>query len=232
MQRPSSAPIRIIAYAIADSLGLKLELVPVAWIDWPLGLDIGQIRCGHLQCRRHRAAQGEVRFLHLSPGPARLLRQVRTARSASIKEPKDAAGLRIIVGAGTNQERILLEWNEENVAAGLKPLELQYYDDEAASLLAAASGRADVIVQPHAQLVYIAARDKNIKRVGTLSAGWPDRSDVAITTRKGSGLADALTVATNGLIDNGTYAKILDHWHLAEEALPKSETNPPGLPKY
>jgi polar amino acid transport system substrate-binding protein len=27
-----------IASAIADSLGLKLQLVPVAWIDWPLGL--------------------------------------------------------------------------------------------------------------------------------------------------------------------------------------------------
>ena len=67
--------------------------------------------------------------------------------------------------------------------------------------------------------------------MGTLSAGWPDRSDVAITTRKGSGLADALTVATNGLIESGVYAKNLDHWHLSEEALPKSETNPPGLPK-
>ncbi|MBB5575672.1 ABC-type amino acid transport substrate-binding protein [Rhizobium paranaense] len=55
-------------------------------------------------------------------------------------------------------------------------------------MLALASGRADVIVQPHAQLVYIAARDNNIKSVGTLSAGWPDRSDVAVTTRKGSGL--------------------------------------------
>ncbi|MEK1930584.1 MAG: transporter substrate-binding domain-containing protein, partial [Pararhizobium sp.] len=119
----------------------------------------------------------------------------------------------------------------ENTAAGLKPLELQYYDDEAASLLALSSGRADVIVQPHAQLIYIAARDGNIKRVGTLSAGWPDRSDVAITTRKGSGLADALTIATNGLIKSGAYAKILERWHLTEEALPKSETNPPGLPK-
>lgn len=89
-----------------------------------------------------------------------------------------------------------------------------------------------MIVQPHAQLVFIAARDGNIKRVGTLSAGWPDRSDVAITTRKGSGLADALTVATNGLIADGTYARILDRWHLSEEALPCSETNPPGLPKF
>ncbi|MEK1891790.1 MAG: transporter substrate-binding domain-containing protein, partial [Rhizobium sp.] len=30
------------AYAIGDSLGLTLEIVPVAWIDWPLGLTSGK----------------------------------------------------------------------------------------------------------------------------------------------------------------------------------------------
>ena len=219
------------ASAIAESLGLQLELVPVAWIDWPLGLASGKYdavisNVGVTEERKEKFdfstyRQGLHGFFVKSDSPV-----------TSIKEPKDAAGLRIIVGAGTNQERILVKWSEENVAAGLKPIELQYYDDEAASLLALRSGRADVIVQPHAQLVFIAARDKNIKRVGTLSAGWPDRSDVAITTRKGSGLADALTVATNGLIEDGTYARILERWQLEEEALPRSETNPPGLPKF
>ncbi len=219
------------AYAVADALGLKLELVPVAWIDWPLGLTSGKYdavisNVGVTEQRKEKFdfstyRQGLHGFFVKSD-----------SKITDIKEPKDAAGLRIIVGAGTNQERILLKWSDEDVKAGLKPIELQYYDDDAASLLALQSNRADVIVQPHAQLVYIAARDRNIKRVGTLSAGWPDRSDVAITTRKGSGLAAALTIATNGLIKDGTYARILDHWHLAEEALPKSETNPPGLPKY
>jgi polar amino acid transport system substrate-binding protein len=55
---------------------------------------------------------------------------------------------------------------------------------------------------------------------------------VAITTRKGSGLADALTLAANGLIQGGLYGKALARWALAEEALPRSETNPPGLPKF
>jgi polar amino acid transport system substrate-binding protein len=218
------------AIAVADTLGLKIELVPVAWIDWPLGLSSGKYdavisNVGVTEQRKEKFDFSTYRkglhgFFVKSDSPV-----------ASIKEPKDAAGLRIIVGAGTNQERILLKWNDENVAAGLKPLELQYYDDEATSLLAISSGRADVIVQPNAQLVYIASRDGNIKRVGTLSAGWPERSDVAITTRKGSGLAEALTLATNTLIDDGDYAKILARWQLSEEALPKSETNPPGLPK-
>ncbi len=218
------------AAAIAESLGLELELVPVAWIDWPLGLTSGKYDAVISNVGVTEQRKEKFDFSTYRQGLHGFFVKSDSAITA-IKEPKDTAGLKIIVGAGTNQERILLRWNDQNVAAGLKPLELQYYDDEAASLLAVSSGRADVIVQPHAQLVFIAARDHNIKRVGTLSAGWPDRSDVAIATKKGSGLADALTIATNGLIDSGVYAKILDRWQLAEEALPGSETNPPGLPK-
>lgn len=218
------------ASAIADSLGLELELVPVAWADWPLGLVSGKYdavisNVGVTEQRKEKFDFSTYRqglhgfFVKADSG------------IPSIKEPKDAAGLRIIVAAGTNQERILLKWSDENVAAGLKPIELQYYDDEATRIVALSAGRADAIVQPHAQLAFIAARDKTIKRVGTLAAGWPERSDVAITTRKGSGLADALTLATNDLIKNGAYARILQRWQLSEEALPESRTNPPGLPK-
>ena len=219
------------ASAIAESLGLELESVPVAWIDWPLGLASGKYDAVISNVGVTEERKEKFDFSTYRQGLHGFFVKADSGVT-SIKEPKDAAGLRIIVGAGTNQERILVKWSEENEKAGLKPLELQYYDDEAASLLALQSGRADVIVQPHAQLVFIASRDKNIKRVGTLSAGWPDRSDVAITTRKGSGLANALTIATNGLIKNGDYTRILDRWHLQEEALERSETNPPGLPKF
>ncbi len=218
------------ASTIADSLGLELELLPVAWIDWPLGLTSRKYDAVISNVGVTEQRKEKFDFSTYRQGLHGFFVKSGSAITA-IKEPKDAAGLRFIVGAGTNQERILLRWSDEDTAAGLKPLELQYYDDEAASLLALSSGRADVIVQPHAQLVYIAARDHNIKRVGTLSAGWPDRSDVAIATKKDSGLAEALTIATNGLIKSGVYARILDHWHLSEEALPKSETNPPGLPR-
>lgn len=218
------------ALAIADSLGLELEILPVAWADWPLGLASGKYdavisNVGVTELRKEKFdfstyRQGLHGFFVKSDSAIK-----------EIKEPKDAAGLRITVGASTNQERILLKWSEENVASGLPPIELQYHDDDAARVIALQAGRVDVIVQPHAQLVYIAARDRGIKRVGTLSAGWPERSDVAIATRKGAGLADALTLATNHLIRSGAYARILDRWKLAEEALPESRTNPPGLPK-
>ncbi len=218
------------AFAIADSLGLELELVPVAWADWPLGLVSGKYDAVISNVGVTEQRKEKFDFSTYRQGLHGFFVKA-DSQIKEIKAPKDAAGLRITVGASTNQERILLKWSDENVDAGLKPLELQYHDDEAARLVALRSGRVDVIVQPHAQLVYIATRDKNIKRVGTLSAGWPERSDVAIATRKGSGLADALTLATNGLMKNGVYAEVLARWQLSEEALPESRTNPPGLPK-
>ncbi len=220
-----------IAVLIADSLGLKLKLVPTSWADWPLALQSGKVdavisNVGVTEERKEKFDFSTYRqglhgfFVH------------RDSAVTQISEPKDIAGLTIIVGIGTNQERILNKWNEQNVAAGLKPARLDYYDDEATKLLALRARRADVIVQPHAQLVFIAARDGDIRRVGTLSAGWPERSDVAVTTRKGSGLAQPVAVAINGLVADGVYLRTLTRWQVTDEALEQSLVNPPGLPKF
>lgn len=220
-----------IASLIAESLGLELNVVPTAWADWPLALASGKVdavisNVGVTEERKEKFDFSTYRqglhgfFVH------------QDSKIEKIAEPKDIAGLTLIVGAGTNQERILTKWDEQNQAAGLPSAKLVYYDDEAAALLALRAGRADVIVQPHAQLVFIALRDGDFRKVGTLSAGWPERSDVAVTTRKGSGLAEPITIALNRLIKDGSYTKTLKRWHIADEALEEARTNPPGLPKF
>ena len=150
---------------------------------------------------------------------------------SAIKEPKDIAGLRVITDAGTNQEKILLEWDRQNVAAGLKPVEVQYYDDDAVRNLAVQSGRADVVLSVNATQAYAAALKGETKLVGTLSGGWPITAEIAVTTRKDSGLAAPLTDVINDLIASGAYRKVLDTWSLASESIDEAKTNPPGLPK-
>ncbi|SDO83894.1 polar amino acid transport system substrate-binding protein [Rhodoferax sp. OV413] len=220
-----------LALLVAQTLGLKLELVPTQWADWPLALASGKVdavisNVGVTELRKEKFDFSSYRLgLH-----GFYVRNDSAVKS--IKEPKDVAGLRIITGSGTNQEKILLEWNKRNVAAGLKPLELQFYDDPQVQSLALVSGRADANFNPNGPQAYVAARDGKTRLVGTVNAGWPLRSDVGIATRKDSGLAPALTQALNGLVQNGKYAQALTRWSLAEEALPKAETNPPGLPKF
>jgi polar amino acid transport system substrate-binding protein len=53
---------------------------------------------------------------------------------------------------------------------------------------------------------------------------------IAATSKKDSGLAKPIADAINYLIEKGQYAKWLAAWHLSNEAVAKSEVNPPGLP--
>ncbi|WP_312252856.1 ABC transporter substrate-binding protein [Stenotrophomonas sp.] len=219
-----------IAQLIADGLGLKLVLVPVAWADWPLGLESGKYdavlsNVTVTEERKKKFDFSSYRFDLLgiytrTDGPIQ-----------KIEKPADVAGLKVVVGASTNQDQILRHWDQQNIAAGLKPVEYQYFDDAVVGRLAVITGRADVSFEPNATGAY-SARDGKVRRVGLFPGGWPDSAAISATTRKGSGLANAITQALNTQIESGTYAQALQRWNLAEEAVPQSQTNPPGLPGF
>lgn len=216
------------AQLVADALGLTLQIVPVAWPDWPLGLASGKYdavisNVGVTEARKKKFDFTSYRLgLHAFYVPEK-------SAIRAIREPADIAGLRIITDSGTNQERIVIEWNRQNAARGLKEAQLQYYDDSASERLALLAGRADATFNPDAPLAFEAATQGGIRKVGEVNAGWPARADVAIATRKDSGLAPVLTLATNGLIRGGQYRAALARWGLEAEALTVSQTNPPGL---
>ncbi|HDS1465601.1 TPA: ABC transporter substrate-binding protein, partial [Stenotrophomonas maltophilia] len=217
-----------IARLIADALGLKLVIVPVAWADWPLGLESGKYdavlsNVTVTEERKKKFDFSSYRYDLLgiytrTDGPIQ-----------KIEKPADVAGLKVVVGASTNQDQILRQWDQQNIAAGLKPVEYQYFDDAVVGRLAVITGRADVSFEPNATGAY-SARDGKVRRVGLFPGGWPNAAAISVTTRKGSGLADAVTQALNTQIASGTYAQALKRWNVAEEAVPQSQTNPPGLP--
>ena len=217
-----------IARLIADALGLKLVIVPVAWADWPLGLESGKYdavlsNVTVTEERKKKFDFSSYRFDLLgiytrADGPIQ-----------KIEKPADVAGLKVVVGASTNQDQILRQWDQQNIAAGLKPVEYQYFDDAVVGRLAVITGRADVSFEPNATGAY-SARDGKVRRVGLFPGGWPNAAAISVTTRKGSGLADAVTQALNTQIASGTYAQALKRWNVAEEAVPQSQTNPLGLP--
>lgn len=219
-----------LAQIVADSLGLELELVAVAWADWPLGIDSGKY-----DAAIHNITVTEERKekFDFSTYRADLIGfYVKTdSEITEITAREQIAGLNGAVASGTNQEEILLRWIAENEAEGLETTTVSYYDDEVVQDLALESGRIDFYLGPNATSAYKASRDGKIRNVGTLSGGYPETADIAVTTRKGAGLADAITAALNAQIENGTYAEVLAKWGLSDEAVEESRTNPPGLPK-
>jgi polar amino acid transport system substrate-binding protein len=219
-----------IAVALAQTLGLEAEIVPTAWADGPLGVESGKY-----EAVLSNVTVTEERKLKFDFASYRDDKLGFYAKSGSditkVESAPDVAGKRVIVGSGTNQESILLRWDEENKAKGLKPVEFQYYDDDSASNLALQSGRADLTFGPNATAAYKAASDAKTKLVGLVDGGWPLKASIAATTKKGNGFAAAAQAGLNHLIDDGSYAKILDRWGLSSEAVHKSELNPAGLPK-
>jgi polar amino acid transport system substrate-binding protein len=220
-----------IAQLVADSLGVKLEIVPVAWPDWPLGLASGKFDAVISNVTVTEARKEKFDFSTYRQDVLGFYVKADNAKIDSITEPKDVAGLKVIVSSGTNQEQILLNWLDKNKKAGLAPTEIQYYDDIAVRHLAVESGRVDADLEPNATEAFYAAQNGKTKLVGTVSGGWPLTAEIAVATKKRSGLADAITVALNAQIKNGVYGKVLERWGLAPEGVKESRTNPPGLPK-
>ncbi len=219
-----------LAVALAESLGLEADIVPTAWADWPLGVDSGKYEAvlSNVTVTEER----KLKFDFASYREDKLGFYAKADSSVTkVESAPDVAGKRVIVGSGTNQEAILLRWDEENKKNGLKPVEFQYYDDDSASQLAVQSGRADLTFGPNATAAYKAASDAKTKLVGLVDGGWPLKASIAVTTKKGNGFAAAAQAGLNHLIQDGSYAKILDRWGLSEEAVAKSELNPAGLPK-
>ncbi|VTR60856.1 Sulfate starvation-induced protein 7 [Serratia fonticola] len=137
-----------IARLVADSLGLELNVVPTSWEDWPLGVYSGKYDAAisNITVTKERKEKFDfatyrkdsLGFYVKSDSPIK-----------AIEKAEDIAGLRIIVGSGTNQEAILLAWNQANQQKGLKPFTPIYTKDDAAQTLALQSGRADAFFGPN-----------------------------------------------------------------------------------
>lgn len=148
---------------------------------------------------------------------------------------ENLAGKTVAVNAGTNQEKLLEQWQAKLKAEGKAPLTIKYFPDSNTTYLALNSGKIDSFLNDDPSLAYHvaqAASTANATRIaGTFSgAGASLQGLIAATTKKGNGLVKPLADAIDYLIKHGQYAKWLKAWNLSDEAVPSSQINPPGLP--
>jgi len=200
-----------IARLLAGSLGLKLRLVPTAWEDWPLGIasgryDVALINIAVTEKRKEKFDFATYRVDSLA------FSVKSTSDIAAVNGPADLAGRKVIVGSGTNQERILLG----------QPV---YLTDDASGNLYIQSGRADIFFGPQSVAAYKAALNGQTRVVGL----GPKKAWVATTTKKGNGLVYALQAALDGAIARGEYQQVLARWGEQGEAVAQSVVNPPGI---
>ncbi|RRE14520.1 ABC transporter substrate-binding protein [Klebsiella pneumoniae] len=210
-----------IARLLAGSLGLKLRLVPTAWEDWPLGIASGRYDVALINIAVTEKRKEKFDFATYRVDSAFSVKS--TSDIAAVNGPADLAGRKVIVGSGTNQERILLGWNEDNRAAGRPQAQPVYLTDDASGNLYIQSGRADIFFGPQSVAAYKAALNGQTR-------WWArGRKKRVATTKKGNGLVYALQAALDGAIARGEYQQVLARWGEQGEAVAQSVVNPPGI---
>ncbi|XVV38544.1 ABC transporter substrate-binding protein [Streptomyces sp. CA-100214] len=219
-----------IASLVADVLGLELRTNAVSWENIFVGLDSAKYDVGFSNITVTEERKEKYDFATYRED--NLGFEAKKDSGLKVTGPEDVAGRTVAVSSGTNQEKLLIEWSKENEKAGRKPVDIKYYQNDSDTYLALQSGRIDLYLGPNPTAAYHAATTGRTEVVGTYSgAGTTLQGLIAATTKKDSGLAKPLADALNHVIENGTYAKVLERWGLSDEAVTKSEINPPGLPR-
>lgn len=212
-----------LAQLVADKLGLELDVQLTSWDNWPLKLDAGDYDIVHANIGITEERLEKYDFS--TNRGAVMAFQKDASTPLEVDSAEDLAGLTVAVTAGTNQEKILLEFSDQLVEQGLEPIEPAYYVNENDSLMAMLSGHIDLMFGPNPSASWREAQMEDIETAWEVNAGWPDETLVATTMRRGTGLAPLITQAYDEVGAEGLYDEVIDRWELQGEALETSETH-------
>ncbi|MFD9081244.1 transporter substrate-binding domain-containing protein [Streptomyces erythrochromogenes] len=218
---------------VAATLGLKPVIKNSTWENLFVGIDSGKVDVAFTNVTVTEERKKKYDFASY--------RQDNLAFEA-LKEStwnfggdyRNLAGRTVAVSRGTNQEKILLEWQKKLQSEG-KDLEVKYFPDANSVYLALSGRKIDLNFGPNPSIAYhitqTAGGNAPTRNAGSFSgAGESLQGLIAATSKKDSGLAAPVAGAINHLIKNGQYPQLLAAWNLSNEAVATSEVNPPGLP--
>ncbi|MEW2300473.1 ABC transporter substrate-binding protein [Streptomyces sp. NPDC006655] len=218
---------------VAAVLGLKSEVQNSTWENLFVGIDSGKVDVAFSNVTDTEERKKKYEFASYRQDNLAFLVPKKSTWNFD-GNYENLAGKTIAVGSGTNQEKILLEWQAKLAKEG-KKVTVKHFQDSNSTFLALDSGKIDASFGPNPGFAYhnkqTAGKPNATRTVGTFSgAGASLQGLIAATAKKDSGLAKPLADAINYLIKNGQYAQWLKAYNLSNEAVAKSEVNPPGLP--
>ncbi|MFG2120139.1 transporter substrate-binding domain-containing protein [Streptomyces sp. NPDC048710] len=218
---------------VAAVLGLKPQLSNATWENMFVGIDSGKADVGFANITDTEERKKKYDFASYRKDNVGF--EVLKKNTWNFDgDYENLAGKTVAVDNGTNQEKILLEFQAKLKKEG-KNLTVKHYAGKNATYLALTGGKIDAYFSANPGIAYhitqTAKSPDPTRSAGTYSgAGASLQGLIAATTKKGSGLAGPIADAINYLIKNGQYGKWLAAYNLSNEAVDKAEVNPPGLP--
>lgn len=212
-----------IADAMSEELGVVFEWENATFDGLITQLKSGRIDIAMSGMSDTAERQQEIDFVDYYQAGAVLL--VRKGNPEGLAGIEDLCGRTVAVQRGTTQEGYAQEQSETCEQAGEAPIDLLSFDRETEAMLQVKSGRADSGLQDYPVASYNARTSgggEDFEVVGEQIQAGPLGIGVSKDEPE---LRDALQQALQAIIDDGTYAELLEKYDVPLGAVDRATVN-------
>jgi polar amino acid transport system substrate-binding protein len=208
-----------LAKAVGEQLGITLTFQNATFDGLITSLKSKRIDLIMSAMSDNKKRQAEIDFVdYFSAGTSIL---VKKGNPKGIKSLDDFCGQTIALQRGTTQDDVATAQQAKCKAAG-KELKVLKFDRDTEALIQVKQGRAVADMNDFPVAAYNASQSQDYEVVGDQIEAGP----YGIGVRKeDTQLRDALKAALQALIDNGSYAKVLEKWKVQQGAVTTATVN-------
>ncbi len=220
--QPDGIDIRLMKL-IADKLGLRLDVENVKFPSIVPGVASGRFDVGVDQLNITAERAKVVDFVPYSQDGLGLLVRKGTAGI----DVGSLCGRTLLLTQGSAQVDIADKLSAQCVGAGHEPIASQTYANSADTYLALANGRGDGFLAGKAVGMYIASQNGKLTMTG---ATLPDSNTVSgiVVAKDDPAVRDAVRLALESALADGSYQKIFDDYKVPEGALTAEQIRQPS----
>jgi polar amino acid transport system substrate-binding protein len=206
-----------IAKAIGDKLGVTLKFQNGTFKQLIPSLTSKRIDLIMSAMSDNKERQASIDFVDYFTAGTSII--VKKGNPDHITSLDDFCGKTIAIQEGTTQDDVA---EAQKTKCGAKGLTILKFDTDPKALLQVKQGRAVADMNDFPVAAYNVAQSSDFEVVGEQIEAGP----YGIGVRKAdTQLRDALLKAVQAIIDDGTYAKILEKWHVTDGALKTAKIN-------
>ncbi|MFF3886163.1 ABC transporter substrate-binding protein [Streptomyces sp. NPDC001914] len=214
--------------AIALRLGVTFKFSPQKFDGLLPAVQAGKFDVVMSAMTDKKERQSAVDFVdYLNAGPGWL---VKKGNPTGLDEITDVCGQAVGVQSGTNHQQLLKDRQATCRAAGLPPIKVLAFAKDSEAQLALRSGRVVADYLDEVTAAWVASTTDGGKTFSTVTGdkavGPHNPSPMGIGISKTDPqLTRSVQAALQSLMDDGTYTKILEKYHVPGIAIPKATVN-------
>lgn len=204
--------------AVAEKMGLEIEYKPAPFDNILPNVIAGTYDVGLGSFTDTQEREKTVDFVTYYSAGTRWAGQ-----AGSTVDPEDACGLTVAVGATTFQETDDLPARSKACTDAGKPaIDIMKLETQGDITNAVVLGRADAFAADSPVAAYaVKATEGKLELIGEQY----DSAPFGLALAQDSALTEAVRAAVQSVMDDGTYAEILDAWGVQSGAIETAEVN-------